>query len=110
MNLSTLGAAHGAAAVAALVFGFVVLADRKGTSTHRALGAAYVAAMIATNLTALGVYRLTGQCGPFHVLALISLVPLSQKVALDQFENRDIGEIHRPTDEVRDGSPQIRRQ
>ena len=40
----------------------------------------------------------------------IGLVPLSQKVALDQFENRDLGEIHRPTDEVRDGSPQIRRQ
>jgi hypothetical protein len=41
---------------------------------------------------------------------LLILVPLSQKVAFDQFENRDIGEIHRPTDEVRDGSPQIRRQ
>jgi hypothetical protein len=39
-----------------------------------------------------------------------ALVPLSQKAAFDRLENRDIGEIHRPTDEVRDGSPQIRRQ
>jgi len=37
------------------------------------------------------------------------LVPLSQKVAFEQLENRDIEEIHRPTNEVRDGSPQIRR-
>jgi len=29
-----------------------------------------------------------------------ALVPLSQKVAVDQFENRDIGKIHRSADEV----------
>jgi len=80
MNLSTLGAAHGAAAVAALVFRVCRTCGPQGTSTHRALGAAYVAAMIATNLTALGVYRLTGQFGPFHVLALISFVTVARGV------------------------------
>jgi uncharacterized membrane protein len=81
MNLSMLGAAHSAAAIAALLFGFVVLADRKGTNAHRAIGSAYVAAMIAANLTAFGIYRLTGQFGPFHALALVSLLTVARGVA-----------------------------
>jgi len=76
MSLSMLGSAHMAAAIASLLFGLMVLLERKGTQTHRTIGAAYVAAMIATNLTALGVYRLTGQFGPFHALALLSLATL----------------------------------
>jgi uncharacterized membrane protein len=80
MNLSMLGAAHGAAAIAALLLGFVVLADCKGTNAHRVVGSAYLAAMIATNLTALGIYRLTGQFGPFHALALISLATVAHGV------------------------------
>jgi uncharacterized membrane protein len=80
MTLSMLGAAHGAAAIAALVFGSIVLMQQKGTPAHRALGAAFVAAMIATNLTALGVYRITGQFGPFHALALVSLVTVARGV------------------------------
>jgi uncharacterized membrane protein len=82
MNFSALGAAHGAAAIAALLFGFFVLADRKGTHTHRALGAAYVAAMVAVNLTALGIYRLTGQIGPFHLLALVNLATIARGVVV----------------------------
>ena len=80
MNFSTLGAAHGAAAIAALAFGLLVLAERKGTNAHRALGSAFVVAMVATNLTALGIYRLTGHFGPFHLLALISLAMLARGV------------------------------
>src|SRR5690348_4187802 len=80
MNFSALGAAHGAAAVAALALGLFVLAEHKGTSTHRALGSAYVVAMVATNLTALGVYRLTGQFGAFHLLALVSLAAVGRGV------------------------------
>jgi len=71
------GSAHMAAAIASLLFGLLVLVDDKGTRTHRAIGAAYVAAMIATNLTALGVYRLTGQFGPFHALALLGLATVA---------------------------------
>jgi uncharacterized membrane protein len=72
MMLSPLGAAHFAAALAALALGLVVIMERKGTITHRLIGMGYVAAMIVLNVTALGVYRLTGQFGPFHVLALVS--------------------------------------
>lgn len=78
--MTALGAAHFAAAVAALAFGSVVLIERKGTQSHRIVGAAYVAALVITNVTALGVYRLTGALGPFHALALISLAILARGV------------------------------
>jgi len=73
MTLTSLGAAHVAAAVAALVLGVVVLVEHKGTVTHRLIGCGYVAAMILLNVTALGIYQLTGRFGPFHALALVSL-------------------------------------
>jgi uncharacterized membrane protein len=75
-SISSLGAAHVAAALAALVFGALVLAMRKGTQLHRAMGMAYAAAMVALNLAALMIYRITGHFGPFHVLALLSLATL----------------------------------
>jgi len=78
MTLSSLGAAHLAAACVALLPRLVVLLERKGTPAHRSFGATYVAAMIALNVTALGIYRLTGQFGPFHVLALISLAAVAR--------------------------------
>src|SRR6185295_9823599 len=51
-----------------------VLVERKGTMTHRLIGCGYVAAMILLNVTALGLYRLTGHFGPFHALALVGLL------------------------------------
>ena len=81
MTLSALGAAHFASACAALLFGLIVLLEHKGTGSHRALGGAYVAAMVLLNLTALGVYRLTGQFGPFHALALVSLAVVNRGIA-----------------------------
>lgn len=57
-----------------------MLVERKGTQSHRILGAAYVVALVITNVTALGVYRLTGAFGPFHALALISLAILARGV------------------------------
>src|ERR1043166_546846 len=82
MTLSTLGAAHYAAALAALALGLVVLVERKGTASHRVIGCGYVAAMILLNVTALGVYRLTGRFGPFHALALVSLATVIAGVAI----------------------------
>jgi uncharacterized membrane protein len=78
--MTTLGAAHLTAAIAALVFGAVVLLARKGTQDHRALGTAFIAAMVVVNVTALGIYRLTGAFGPFHALALVSLAILARGV------------------------------
>jgi uncharacterized membrane protein len=79
--MTSFGVAHLSAAVAALAFGGVVLLARKGTESHRVMGAGYVAAMLATNLTALGVYHLTGAFGPFHALALVSLAIIARGMA-----------------------------
>jgi uncharacterized membrane protein len=81
MTLSTLGAAHFAASLAALVLGLAVILERKGTPAHRLIGSGYVVAMILLNVTALGVYRLTSSFGPFHALALISLAILARGIA-----------------------------
>jgi uncharacterized membrane protein len=77
MALSTLGAAHFAAALVALALGALVLLERKGTPSHRAIGAGYVTAMLMTNLTALAIFRLTGRFGPFHALPLLSLATVA---------------------------------
>lgn len=71
--MSTLGAAHVTAAIAALALGLVVLSAAKGDATHRLFGVGYVVSMVIVNVTALGIYRLNGQFGPFHALALLSL-------------------------------------
>ena len=77
MSVTTLGAAHFTSALAALALGALVLPERKGTLSHRAMGASYVMAMVAVNLTALTIYRLTGRFGPFHALALLSLATVA---------------------------------
>jgi len=71
--IDTLGAAHVTAAIAALALGLVVLSAAKGDTIHRLFGAGYVTSMLVVNATALGIYRLNGQFGPFHALALLSL-------------------------------------
>jgi uncharacterized membrane protein len=73
MILGPLGAAHMSASILALALGAIVLALHKGTDLHRLFGMGYVVAMVAVNVTALGLYRLTGRFGPFHALALLSL-------------------------------------
>ena len=76
MISSSLGAAHLTAALVALLFGFVVLAAPKGTQPHRLFGAGYVSAMVVANLSALGMFRLTGAFNAFHGLALLSLLTI----------------------------------
>jgi uncharacterized membrane protein len=49
---------------------------RKGTRWHRTLGHIYLTSMISLNVTALFIYRLFGHFGPFHWLAVSSLLTL----------------------------------
>jgi uncharacterized membrane protein len=81
MISSPIGAAHLAAALAALALGAIVVGATKATLFHRTVGAAYAAAMVVVNLTALVTYRLTGHFEPFHALALLSLAVLARGVA-----------------------------
>jgi uncharacterized membrane protein len=77
MTLSTLGTIHIAAALMALVLGLSVFPATKGAPFHRAMGAGYVVGMVVLNVTALGLYRLTGHFNAFHVLALVSLASIA---------------------------------
>lgn len=68
---------HHATAWLAMACGAMVLLGRKGTRSHRRWGHAYVSAMLALNLSALGIYRLFDGFGIFHVFALVSLATLA---------------------------------
>jgi uncharacterized membrane protein len=57
LDLSWLGWTHAVACLGALATGAIVLVGPKGTPRHRSLGRLYLIAMLATNLTALGIYR-----------------------------------------------------
>lgn len=64
---------HIATAFSALIFGLCVFMIRKGTRLHKQFGYAYFFNMLGLNLSALFIYRLTGQLGLFHAAALASL-------------------------------------
>lgn len=77
MNPQLVAAIHVAACAAALTLGAAVAAAPKGTRWHRLAGRAFIASMLALNLSALGLYRLSGVFNGFHVLALVSLAGLA---------------------------------
>jgi uncharacterized membrane protein len=74
--MSPLGLIHTAFALVALATGAAVLIMRKGTRAHRTVGHFYFTSMVALNLTALPITRLFGGFGPFHYMAIVSLVTL----------------------------------
>lgn len=74
--MSTLGWIHTIFGLVALVAGTAVILIRKGTRWHRTLGHVYLTNMIALNVTALSLYELYGHFGPFHWMALGSLLTL----------------------------------
>jgi len=74
--MSTLGWIHMVFGIVALLAGSAVVLLRKGSRWHRALGHVYLTSMISLNVTALFIYRLFGHFGPFHWLALSSLLTL----------------------------------
>lgn len=72
--MGILGLIHVGFGSLALVLGLIIFRMTKGTQLHRCLGYLYVASMLGLNVTALLIYHVFGTFGPFHVLALISLV------------------------------------
>src|SRR3712207_4566555 len=75
--MTLLGPIHTVAALVAVASGAAVLLQPKGTRRHRQLGWTYVVSMVALNVTALSIYRLTGRFGAFHVAALVSVATLA---------------------------------
>ncbi len=74
--MSTIGLAHTIIAFLALALGAIVLRRPKGGRWHRSLGHLYVNAMVALNVTGLLITDLFGGFGPFHWMALVSLIVL----------------------------------
>ena len=74
--MSTLGWIHTIFGMVALVAGTAVIFTKKGTQWHRVVGRIYLGNMLALNITALFIYRLYGRFGPFHWMALASLLTL----------------------------------
>lgn len=69
-----LGTAHVAAASIAIALGAVVLTRSKGDSVHVLLGRLYLISMLVVLLPVLFLYDESGRPGPFHALAVVSLV------------------------------------
>lgn len=74
--MSTLGWIHTLFGLVALLAGTAVIFLKKGTRWHRTLGHVYLTNMIALNVSALFIYKLYGRFGPFHWMALGSLLTL----------------------------------
>lgn len=74
--MSTLGMVHLTFGSTALALGLGVVTLKKGTRLHRTIGHLYFSSMLGLNVTALLIYRLFGHFGPFHALAIISLLYL----------------------------------
>jgi uncharacterized membrane protein len=74
---SSLGWFHLATALLAMLTGAFVLATRKGTKRHKQVGYIYVMSMILVCASAMGIYRLTGTFGIFHVTAIVGFLTLA---------------------------------
>lgn len=74
---SSLGWFHLATALLAMVAGAFVLATRKGTKRHKQVGYLYVFSMLLVCGSAMGIYRLTGTFGIFHITAIVGFLTLS---------------------------------
>lgn len=71
-----LGTVHVVFAIAALILGAAVAFRPKGGRWHQTLGYFYAISLLSVNVTALSVYKEAVGMGPFHILAVISLVTL----------------------------------
>jgi len=77
----SIGTLHVTAALTAVAVGGVLLSARKGTRRHVHVGRLYVAAMLAATVPVLWLYDSDGRPGPFHILAIVSLVTLAGGIA-----------------------------
>ena len=70
---------HLSAALAALVVGSLVLARRKGTLSHKALGRVWVALMAVVALSSFWIFQIRNGAGPsfIHLLSAWTLISLA---------------------------------
>lgn len=68
---------HIVGALLGLLLGALVFGTTKGTRRHKMLGYSYVGTLLCVNISALLVYEQSLNGGPFHILAVISLLTLA---------------------------------
>lgn len=92
MNIfeTTIGAIHTIFAVIALISGGYVVATTKGIKIHKYIGYVYVINMILMNVTGLFTQVLF-KFGPFHFLAILSLLTVLTGIAAPVFFRRYSG-------------------
>lgn len=79
--MSPAGWWHTGFGVLALILGGITLVLPKANQRHKVFGYSYAFCMVILNLTSFLIYKLLGHFGPFHVLALISLITLAAGLA-----------------------------
>ncbi len=79
--MDALGWIHVIFGLVALAAGTAIVFSAKGTRWHRTFGHIYLTTMLGLNITALFIYNLFGIFGPFHWMALASLITLAGGMA-----------------------------
>lgn len=88
MPTSLTGFIHLFAALLALVSGAMIVLGPKGTRTHVRTGRFYLGSMVALNISALSIFRITGDFGSFHAGALLSLATIVVAIGALRFPGR----------------------
>lgn len=68
---------HTIAAVISLTAGPAIFLRMKGTPSHRALGALYIASMLTVAVSGLFIYELNGGLSPIHIFSVITFATIS---------------------------------
>jgi uncharacterized membrane protein len=68
---------HTIVSVIALLSGGVIFFFTKGTQRHRMIGFTYVISMTLCLITSFFIYNMFGGFGPFHAMAIVSIVTIS---------------------------------
>lgn len=71
-----MGLFHTITAVLSILFGTIVLLNKKGTSFHKKIGYCYLACMIVLNLTSFAIVNFEG-FSLFHFFSIVSLTSIS---------------------------------
>ena len=93
LNLIPLGWVHLAASLVAVAAAVIILVRAKGTPVHKRRGRIYVAAILVTSGTALGIYRLGIFFFP-HWFAIASLATTTIAFAAARFKFPRKGWVH----------------
>jgi len=93
LDLLPLGWVHFIASLVALVVGALVLMRPKGTPVHKLRGRIYVVAVLATSITALGIYR-RGDFFFAHWFGVAALIAITVGIAAAHFKIPRTGWMH----------------